>query len=81
MISSDLQITEVTVSLGATLNTLNYNSLRVDVTFKAQVPDGMTAEAATHALSVRVRDALLKELDGVDCNRTALEDFAAKAVS
>lgn len=77
-----LKITEITVSLGATLNTGNFNNLRVDLTMKAQVPDDMTVEAATHKLSEIVRDALIHELHEVECDPkgfAAIDTFAMKA--
>lgn len=72
--AQELRITKATYSQGFTLNLGNFNSTRVDASAEAQVPEGMTYEAAMAQLKLKVvaeleaMEALIKEKSTLNPN-------------
>lgn len=66
--AEQLKVTEITVRLGTTANTGNFNNIRMDLDATAQVPDGMSFEEAAQALTERVRNALVRQLQAIEDN-------------
>jgi hypothetical protein len=80
---TQIKVTSITVELGGTINLGNFENVRVGLAATADVPDGMSIEAATAQLTAQVKSALQTQLRTVAANVgssamiAALEDIGA----
>lgn len=57
-----MQITSITYNRGATINTGNFNSVRVDISATAEVPEGEAPDDAMERLKDFVEDKVRAEV-------------------
>lgn len=70
---------KITLSIGATLNTGNYNNLRLDLSMTATLEEHQNQDIAVHMMALRLREELLSLLENVDADPRGVEAIEAIA--
>lgn len=77
------KVTQITLAIGATLNTGNYNNLRLDLTATVQMEEAQSQDAVVEMMALRLREELLSLIENVDADPRgiqAIEAIATKKV-